>query len=166
MPNNSPEMSNKENWRAISNLSKKERRSCSTKSPFSVGNSPRLSKKMKVVKEMNSDEEVALTVKARPYRVELDGSELDGKLPFEWIKCKPGTLRLYKRKDKSTSRLVLRHPITGVVKLNLAIRGNVFDLEEEVKTVKKRGRKPKKWPSFDSMQKRVKKQDWSASCSK
>ena len=38
--------------------------------------------------------------------------------------------------------------MTGIVKLNLAIHGNVFGLEREVRTIKKKGRKATKKAAF------------------
>ena len=155
----SPDPNNKENYCAsnskqvkvskgtkpgnVSIVAKKDRKSCGvTKSPLLAGVSGSLLKKLKIGKEVNTSEYVVFDSWARPYRVELDGGGLDDKPSCGWTKCMPGPLRLYCNKNGGT-RLVHRNPVTGVVKLNLAIRGNVVCLEQVTRTTKKKGRKPK-----------------------
>ena len=78
-----------------------------------TNSSPRLSKKMKIdQQELNaSEEQLVLTVWAKPYRTELDSkassqeAELYTKAPFEWIQSMSGRLKLYMNKDGSRTRL-------------------------------------------------------------
>lgn len=126
----------------LGGLPKKGGKGSGAKSSLSFKDSNTL-EKVKVGKEVNTKEDIVFEAKAKPFRLQLDGSELSTTAPFEWTPSMAGPLRLYRHKSDGKTRLVQRNPI-GTVKLNLAIEGNVVELEQEIKIVKKRGRKPKK----------------------
>lgn len=91
-----------------------------------------------VGKEVNTEEDIVFEVKAKPFRVPITSEN-----SCDWTSSMPGKLKLYRHKKTQTTRLVQRNVI-GTVKLNLAISGNVFDLERVFTDVKKKGRKAKR----------------------
>jgi hypothetical protein len=84
---------------------------------------------------------VLYEVRAKPYRtvVKAVDNNIDDKPWYDWkIFSVPGVLKLYCREDGAT-QLVLRTPMSGIVKLNLGIRQNIFDLDMNIPP-KKKGR--------------------------
>lgn len=79
-------------------------------------------------------------VRAKPYRTVVKAVDnSDDKPWYDWkIFSVPGVLKLYRREDGAT-QLVLRNPMSGIVKLNLGIRRNIFDLDMNIPP-KKKGR--------------------------
>lgn len=89
-------------------------------------------------KEVNNEENIVLEMKSKPYRLPLRSQENELVLPH-WIPSMKGTLKLYRHKANGKTRLVQRNVI-GTVKVNLAIKGGyVYDLQKNVRVVKKMG---------------------------
>ena len=84
---------------------------------------------------------VLCEVRAKPYRTVVKAADnSDDKPWYDWkIFSVPGVLKLYRREDSGATQLVLRTPMSGIVKLNLGIRQNIFDLEMNIPP-KKKGR--------------------------
>lgn len=96
---------------------------------------------IKVATESNRIGAVVYEVRAKPYRTAVkpvDNSEDKPWYDWKTFSVQQGILKLY-RHESGQTQLVLRTPMNGIVKLNLAIRGNVFDLEKNI-PLRKKGR--------------------------
>ena len=84
---------------------------------------------------------VMYEVRAKPYRTVVKAVDnSDDKPWYDWkIFSVPGVLKLYRREDSGATHLGLRTPMSGIVKLNMGIRQNIFDLEMNIPP-KKKGR--------------------------
>lgn len=125
-----------------------------TRSPSNTKTSPLWSKVdglARALRTMNGvlrdskDSEVTVTedtttkalyeVRAKPYRtavVHTNGNSEN--MPwYDWkIFSVPHVLKLYRQEESGETQLVLRLPTSGIVKLNLAIRGNIIDMEMHI----------------------------------
>ena len=104
------------------------------KSPVTDIGSNDGSETIKVATEPNAIGAVVYKVKAKPYRAAVKPIDNCNDEPWDDLRVfsVPGILKLYRHEDSGKTQLVLRTLMSGIVKLNLAIRGNVFDLEKNI----------------------------------
>jgi hypothetical protein len=109
------------------------RGSCN-KSPVTDIGSNDGSETIKVATEPNAIRAVVYKVKAKPYRAAVKPIDNCNDEPWDDLRVfsVPGILKLYRHEDSGKTQLILRTLMSRIVKLNLAIRGNVFDLEKNI----------------------------------
>lgn len=78
-------------------------------------------------REDNTIEIILFEVKTKPSRIPIESAKKDARP--RWNKLHAGILKLYEHKETGVTRIVQRNP-AGQVKLNLSVRGNVFNLEK------------------------------------
>lgn len=78
--------------------------------------------------ENNTDEIILLEVRAKPFKFSV-GSVATGD-SRTWVFTRPGTVKLYRDKVTGHTRIMHRIESTGVVKLNLGVRGNMVNMEK------------------------------------
>jgi len=110
-----------------------------TKSP-AVG----VMERVKIGKEVNTEEDILFEVRAKPFRLSTCVKEQPS---FEgtthvWTKSSAGSLKLYRHKTTRKTRLVQRNAI-GTVKLNVAIVEGINCLDKVRVEAKRKGCKPK-----------------------
>ena len=100
--------------------------------------------RVKIGKEVNTEEDILFEVRAKPFRLSTCVKEQPS---FEganhvWTKSSAGSLKLYRHKTTRKTRLVQRNAI-GTVKLNVAIVEGINCLDMVRVEAKRKGRKPK-----------------------
>jgi hypothetical protein len=101
--------------------------------PRSPGGILKKSKYVAVSFASTEADEALYEVRVKLHSIVVHANGDSGNKPwYKWNKSSDVVLKLYRHEESGANQLVLRMPGSGIVSLNLAIRGNIIDMEMHI----------------------------------